>query len=388
MGMSENADVAFAIAGLGGNNAMSAGFLAAAQEATRCKGVMGALYPGLAMISCTSGAIPSTARYLQGGDLRALVQEAVDAVDRATWLPRESWADPARSSLVTGWTGLPGIFGSYSQALLHHLVDQSVAVMAGDRPPIPPTPTEWFNIVAPAGLFLPRRPDRDFAEWARTFNEEHHGVGIAFNSFDPAEGVEYLYVNQPGMELIQRHHDHKADYDGFRKGTYYKPITPEGLKRALWLFWYGFDQSHQHVDGCYARSIILNELTFANKIFAVKPINHRWLGPLPKNMLEALDMQTELWMGTSYRLQKYQIDLINERLKEHRLLSEQDMRKWLGTQAPGQAVAPGAGGHLKDYHQVDVVPVEMTVQRGFFNYFIEDMNVFEAAFQQGLEALG
>jgi hypothetical protein len=367
---------------------MGAGFLAAAQEATRRKGVTGALYPGLAMISCTSGAIASTARYLQGGDLRALVQEGIDAVDRATRLPRESWADPARSVLVTGWTGLPGIFGSYWQALAHHLVDQSVAVMAGRRPPIPPTPTEWFNMVAPAGLFLPLRPDQDFAEWARTFNQEHNGVGIAFNSFDPAEGVEYLYVNQPGMELIQRHHDRHAGYDGFRKNTYYKPITPDGLKRALWLFWYGFDQAHQHVDGCYARSIILNELTFANKIFAVKPINDRWLGPLPKNMLEALDMQTELWMGVSYRLQKYQIDLINERLKDNRLRSNQDMAEWLRAQASDQAAGQDACGELKDYHQVDIVPVEMPAQRGFFSYFIEDMDVFEAAYQQGLDALG
>jgi hypothetical protein len=186
------------------------------------------------------------------------------------------------------------------------------------------------------------------------------------------------------MALITSHHDRHARYDGFRKNTYYKPITPDGLKRALWLFWYGFDQPNQQIDGCYARSIILNELTFAEKIFAVKPVNHRWLGPLPKNMLDVLDLQTELWMGTSYRLQKHQIDLVNQLLHDGRLLPPPVAGQGQGHEPDD---APDDADPLKDYHHVDLVPVEMPMQRGFFTYFVEDMSVFDAAYQQGLDAL-
>ena len=70
---------AFAISGLGGNNAYGAGFLAAVQEATSRQGITTGLHPGLEMISCTSGAIASTATYLRGGDLRAQVQVIDDA---------------------------------------------------------------------------------------------------------------------------------------------------------------------------------------------------------------------------------------------------------------------------------------------------------------------
>ena len=43
-------------------------------------------------------------------------------------------------------------------------------------------------------------------------------------------------------------------------------------------------------------SIILNELTGTERIYAVKPVNDRWLGRLPQNLFEVADMQTEFWM--------------------------------------------------------------------------------------------
>jgi hypothetical protein len=366
--VAENQRTAFAIAGLGGNNAYGAGFLAAAQEATARLGVTGIL-PGLEMISCTSGAIATTAAYLRGADLRAEVKAGIDAVDRMTWLPHEAWADPVRLPLIVGFTGLPGVFGSYTQAVAQHLMAETLTALTSGRPAFP-TPKALVDTFLPARMFVPERPDAQFEEWAELFNTTP--LGIAFNSYDPAEGTEYLYVNDPGIALIREHHDPDARYGGERKRSIYKPVTAEGLHRALWLFWYGFDRPGQHVDGCYGRSIILNELTFARRIFAVKPINDRWVGPLPKNAYEVLDMQTELWMGTSYRLQRHQIDLVNHLVDDGRIVAA----------APGLPAA-----RSKDYHRVDLVPVEIATQRGFFTYFVEDLDVFDAAYQQGLALL-
>jgi hypothetical protein len=379
-------ETVFALSGLGGNNAHGAGFLAAAQDAAGRGDDHPALFPNLKMITCTSGTIASVAAYLQGQDLRAMVQAGIDAVDRATWLPREHWADPVRLALITGWVGVPGIFGPYAQALAQHVLTQTMAVAAGTRPPLPPTPEEWVNTVLSARMFIPQRPDADFEHWAEVFNHTH--VGIAFNSFDPSAGEECLYVNEPGMGLIKQHHDPDARYHGKHKRSTYQPIDASAIKKALWLFWYGFDQPRQHVDGAYARSIILNEATFADTIYAVKPVNHRWIGPLPQNALEVLDMQTELWMGTSYRLQRYQIDLINRLLAEDRLRDAKETGERAEASAEHARISPSKQDrHLKDYHPVRVVPIEIQMQRGFFTYFVEDIEVFDAAYQQARELL-
>jgi hypothetical protein len=109
---------------------------------------------------------------------------------------------------------------------------------------------------------------------------------------------------------------------------------------------------------------------------------------MPKNALEVLDMQTELWLGTSYRLQWYQIDLVNRLLAEHRLRDAKKTRGW-ATASAGQAAGSPATQEkdLKEYHPVRIVPVEIQMQRGFFTYFVEEMEVFDAAYQQAREVL-
>lgn len=379
-------DIAFALSGLGGNNAHSAGFLAAAQDVAGREGNLPALFPGLKMITCTSGTIASVAAYLQRKDLRAIVQSRITAVDRATCLPPQPWADPMRLALITGWVGVPGVFGPYVQAVAEHALAQGTAVATGTRPLPLPTPQEWVNTVLPARMFVPEIPETEFEDWAKAFNKTD--IGVAFNSFDPKEGKEYLYVNKPGMELIKQHHDLGAGYGGERKRSIYKPIDAEAIRKALWLFWYGFDDPGQHVDGAYARSIILNEATFANTIYAVKPVNDRWIGPLPRNALEVLDMQTELWMGTSYRLQRYQIDLVNQLLEDDRLRDIAQTMARAKVPAGQKGSSPSTHGkHLKEYHHVQIVPVEIQMQRGFFTYFIEDMDVFDAAREQARKVL-
>jgi hypothetical protein len=99
-------------------------------------------------------------------------------------------------------------------------------------------------------------------------------------------------------------------------------------------------------------------------------------------------MQTELWMGTSYRLQWYQVDLINRLLAEDRLRDVKETSERAESSAGQAGSSPSEQDkRLKEYHAVRVVPVEIQMQRGFFTYFVEDMEVFDAAYEQARELL-
>jgi len=372
----------FALAGLGGSNAHGSGFLAAAQRVAREQGAADGLLPGLEMISCTSGAIASTAAYLRGDDLRGELAERIEAVDRATWwLPRGQWATPWRMATVVGLTGVPGVFGGSAQAYAQDLpatVMRLAASGAGWLRAL--TPNDLLDLVLPARLFVPKLPPAFFTQTAETFNASR--IGVVCNSFDVRTGVEYLYANPAGLDRIRDHHDPSAGYGRpaplrgvdraadrrSRRPVEYRPIDPDGLRNALWLFYYGFDQRGQ-VDGAYARSLILDELTFADRMWIVAPVNQRWLGRLPQNLLEVMDLQTELWMGTSRREQVRAIELVNR----------------LGT-GGRQALAEGRGDD-KRYHPIELETVEIEVNRGYFDYFLESMSVFDQAQEDSYKQL-
>jgi hypothetical protein len=265
------------------------------------------------------------------------------------------------------FTGIPGVFGPWVEAFGQHLWAQPNA--AGVSSSASTLVDQVADFWLPARTFVPRLPQVFFDRTAETFTDPRHGVGVAFNSFDPGAGVEHLYVNDAALQLIREHHDRDADYDRAHGRSVYRPITPDGVRAALWLFYYGFgaDQpAGNHVDGAYCRSIIIDELTFADRIYAVKPVNDRWLGRLPQNLLEVQDMQTELWMNASWREQARLVETVNRLHSTDRLDS-------------------GDGG--KRYHHIDLVPVEIGQQRGFFTYFVEDRAVFEAAHAQAMAAL-
>jgi hypothetical protein len=390
---------AFALAGLGGNNAYGAGFLAAAQQVQRQRNdeaggdtvqaerVRRGILPEVEFISCTSGAIATTATYLRGGDLHLELEERIAAVERSVGLPRTPWAAPWMAPAVALFTGVPGVFGPAVRAFSEHLQQRMSGFYdqrSGSYGVIPSTLDELLDLWLPARAFVPLLSDGFFEQTAATLNDPAHGVGVALNSFQPKTGVEHLYVNEAGMRLIHDHHNRKAAYGRSHGRTVYQPITPQGLRAALWLFYYGFPPGgaaeNQHVDGAYCRSIILDELTFADRIYAVKPINHRWIGRMPQNLLEVQDMQTELWMSVSYREQARLIDTINKLYETGRLAPPTE----IAAAEPAEPVEPAAE---KRYHLIDLVPVEIGLQRGFFTYFVEDRTVFEEAYAQAMDEL-
>jgi len=400
---------AFAIGGLGGNNAHGAGFLTAAQELQDQRGqalgdgvgqealdggstpprerVRRRILPELEFVSCTSGAIATTATYLRGGDIREQTERGIEAVERVSRLPRNGWADDWRGLVVTLLTGVPSVFGPYAEAYRRHLWRR----LRGFLDPrsrfflaVPTTPEDLYDLVLPAAMFVPKRAASFFDETAQVFTDPGHGVGVAFNAFDPATGLEQLYVNEAALNRIAAHYDPSCDYGRTHRHTVYRPITPEAVRAALWLVGYGFPADRlgpdQLVDGAYARSMILSELTGSQRIYAVKPTNDRWIGRLPQNAFEVQDMQTEFWWEASYREQARLIDTINDLQAAGRLTKPVK---------PGEPVGDGRIGPVrrKRYRAVELVPVEIEMQRGFFDYFVEDRGVFTAAYAQSLQLL-
>jgi hypothetical protein len=412
---------AFALAGLGGNNAHGAGFLAAAQQLQRQRQqavrtspngqTSGAatdmsarsrarearlILPELEFISCTSGAIASTVAYLQGHDVREEMEARIEAVERVGWLPRNAWTDPWRGVVVALLTGVPGVFGPWIQAYGQHWRKRLAGFINPGSPwfgAVPTTLHEFLDLWFPARTVVPRLPREFFGEAAEVFTDPGHGVGVAFNSFDPNTGIEQLYVNDAALHRIADHHDRHADYGRTHRRTIYRPITPEAVQAALWLFGYGFADGRlgpsQEVDGAYARSIILNELTFAGRIYAVKPTSERWIGRLPHNSFEVQDMQTEFWWEASYREQARLIETIND-LQASGRLSCRSAPETNSVDAGRIAVTAPArinAVRAKDYRPLELIPVSIGMQRGFLTYFVEDREVFTEAYGRSLQVL-
>jgi hypothetical protein len=158
------------------------------------------------------------------------------------------------------------------------------------------------------------------------------------------------------------------------------------------LFYYGFPTTHlgpaRYVDGAYARSIILNELTGAKRIYAVKPINDRWLGRLAPEPVRGRRHADRILDG----------GLLPRAVPAHRDHQRPEERGvgWLRSSREQRD-----NGHVteteiesrirrvsrKKYKDVELIPVEIAIQRGFFTYFVEDREVFRDAYGQSLQLL-
>ena len=216
-------------------------------------------------------------------------------------------------------------------------------------------------------------------------------VGIVFNSFNAVAGVENVYLNEAARRLLNRGKPaaRKSYAPGerskYRGRTYYQAITPEAVRDALWLYNYGFDpderpEDEMFVDGAYFREIILNELTPVDRIYVARPINHRWLGPLPTNYADLEDFKTKLNFNGTYDGERHQILLINKLFRDGVLKpagSDPD------TQARGHSSGRKKAGN-GDYHPIQLIEVEIDMQRGYLDYVFEDMAVFDRAYEVAL----
>ena len=346
--------IAFALGGLAGNNAHGAGFLKAALE----KGVEPV------MISCTSGQIFWTYQYLLAKkdktvDLRRVLQEKISQM--------KPFNNPDLDTLRLWLQGIPGVYRPAFQEWFQELAINSAKSMARLMTSLGSASfVEAFLEIFPNRLYAPVFTN----EFMKKISDELNGseTGIIFNAYNPVEGKEYIYLNQAARTWLSRSKKSPARYArgteaGSRKGSYYQDITDEAVRNGLWLYDYGFDQkSDVYLDGAYFRQIMLGELTYAKHIYVVRPIRYKWIGDLPKSYIEKEDLKTEVGFNGSYAGEKHRINLINKLLREGELKSDK-------------------------YHEIFLHEVEIGVQRGFFDYIYESLDVFDNARNKSLRKL-
>jgi hypothetical protein len=389
----------FALGGLAGNNAHGAGFLQAALD-TRVTPEM---------ISCTSGQLLWVWYYLRllnkdhnvscDGTLERRFQDELDKlsplalifdavptpwpsaqefVRRTAHLSRD-W--PFARDFTWWWLTLFGkkdryqpCFQSLSLDILRNaqqstndLLQKLLKGRLGDAFLV-----EFLANIAPNRVLKPDFRQEFFDKISATFNSST--IGIVFNSYQPGscEGtqgpVEYIHLNEVAREKLGREYGTPASY---RAHTKYARITPDAVRSALWLYMYGFDDAEKRLDGAYYREMILSELCAPtiDRIFAVRPLNAEWKGPLPTTFPAGKDLETEVSFNGAYIGERDKIDLMNKVGSEMRDILEHLTKT--GVPVPDQL-----RDKLDKYHQIDVIDVDIETQRGYFDYVFEDMDTF------------
>jgi hypothetical protein len=334
--MKTDTNIAFALGGLAGNNAHGAGFLQAAIDAE--------IEPR--MISFSSGQILWVFRYLlekkqKAPNLRKLLEEDIKQIA------------PTRSYDVD--TALLLLFGKsdvYRPAIPEFFTDlmsNGVRFFGSILNKWPNAfVTKEFLESVPGRSLVPEFPDSFFEEISKAFNTEN-GVGLIFNSFDPRTGIELVYHNKAAEDL------QAVSESKYRKRTKYCDITPGAVRDALRLYEYGFGGDYRgHLDGAYYRQIMLSELSSSAKIFVARPINYEWIGNrLPTSLPGIEDLKTKVGFNGSYAGERDKIDLINKLID----------RNGLGS----------------PYKKIELIEIEIEIQRGYFDYIYESLEVFDLA---------
>jgi hypothetical protein len=392
--------IGFALGGLAGNNAHGAGFLQAALD-TRVTPEM---------ISCTSGQLLWVWHYLRlldndntvsgDGTLERRFQDELDklsplalifdAVPTPPWPSTEEFvrraADLSRDwpfarDFTWWWLTLFGKKDRYqpcfpslwldivrnAQQSTNDLFQKLLKGKLGDAFLV-----EFLANIAPNRVLKPDFRQEFFDNISDTFNSSE--IGIVFNSYQPALGectpgpVEYIHLNEAARKQLGREYGTPASY---RAHTTYARITPDAVRSALWLYMYGFDDADKRLDGAYYREMILSELCTPtiDRIFAVRPLNAEWKGPLPSTFPAGKDLETEVSFNGAYIGERDKIDLMNKVGAEMRDILEQLTKT--GVPVPAQL-----RDKLDKYHQIDVIDVDIETQRGYFDYVFEDMDTF------------
>ncbi len=356
--------IGFALGGLAGNNAHGAGFLQAALD-------VGA-QPDF--ITCTSGQILWVQRYLEALDvqrylaalgkqpqsdvLKDKLQEDIDGI--------EHFHQRDLDLFTLALSGKPGIFRAARYEYPLDFVKNTMSMM--ER-----VIKDWPNIFFlrewldewPARTMVPLFKNQFFEEISKIFNGCNK-IGIAFNSYDPSQGMEIVHLNEKAQIDLKKPPGYRQAH---RSRTLYKNITPPYVKNALWIYQYGFEDSSM-LDGAFYRQIMLSELTPCDVIFVARPINYKWLGKLPSAYIEMEDMKTEVSFNGSYQGERDKIELINKLIKKNN-----NNNSIIDTT------------NYPQYHHIQLEEIEMETQESFFDYVFEDMRIFDKARQDSYKKL-
>jgi hypothetical protein len=334
------AEVGFALGGLGGFNAYGVGFLQAARQLE--------VMPDI--ITCTSGMIAWVAKWLDGEDLEPLILEKCQEDTR--FPPSLGWLNMLRIA----WLGSPGI----SRSALPEYLARLITPMTARKE----LPEQVLPRLAPARVWVPVRGLEDLEDIAGTLNKSP--IPVAFNTVHLKSGRPYLHVNPAAMKFLK-----VADQDIGEVGCpqKYAPISTETVGGALWLYFYGFDNAPAHrlnplglVDGAYNRQFIISELHDCDRIYAVRPMNTRWLDRPPQDYFEIESFKEWLWLNSAYTTEVAGMETINQLIRRGSL------------QSP-------------DFKTIELIEVQVPLSYGPFQQLYEKKGVYELAFDEATSEL-
>jgi hypothetical protein len=338
--------VGFALGGLGGFNAYGVGFLQAARQLK--------VRPDI--ITCTSGMIAWVAKWLDGKDLYGedLEPLIMAQIQKDTRFPPS--LDWLNTLSVSAWFGSSGIF---RPALLEYLA----------RWLTPMTPREELaeqvlDRLFPAQVYVPLRGHEDLEHIAYVLNKSL--IPVAFNTIHPKSGRTYLHINQAAKEFLEVKLEEIGEVGGPQKYTW---ITTETVGGALWVFFYGSENDMQHrlnplglVDGAYNRQFIISELHKCDRIYAVRPLNTKWLDHPPLNYLDNEVFKDWMWINSAYATEIAGMETINNLIQRHHLTHP-------------------------DYKMVELIEVQIPLHYGPFQQLHEQKGVYELAFNEAMSKL-
>lgn len=351
----EEVNTGLALGGLGGNNAHGAGVLQAALDH--------GFTPDL--ISCTSGQIYWVNHFLKAreaeqpskGVLRRALEKDIDSATPTKVAPLDD------ALLV--WVGKPQFFRSalweFPQNVARNLSDafgKMLTSASANRQGLFSSYRELFN-VWPAQSLVPQFSESFFQEISGNFNQTKN-IGIVFNSYDVHSGKENIYLNERARDLLDVAY---GKHNRYRQWTVYQPISPEAVREGLWLYEYAKPpRGVSAIDGAYYRDVMLSELTRARTIYVARAINRHWLGSFPSSWIGLQDLKTEVNFNGTYSGERDKIKLMNKLLRYD------------------EAIDPEVA-ERKGYHHIDLVELEIEIQRGYFDYIHEDVAVFDRAYE-------
>jgi hypothetical protein len=293
------------------------------------------------------------------GDLRKVLEEEIQKVTTTHNINLDT-------AVVALW-GRPGIFRpayqEFIQDLYHNVFESFMHIVNSGGNTF--FLQELFQTI-PGRILVPLFSKEFFERISSAFNNAK--IGIVFNSYNPIDGCEYVHLNESARMLLSAKSKrpeafNKGRQNTYRDRTYYQEISEDAVRDGLWIYQYGFDQkSSAFLDGAYYRPVILSELVYAEEIYVIRPINYRWIGSLPKNYIGIEDLKTEVGFNGSYAGERHQVNLINKLLDSGALPRDR-------------------------YHKITLHEIEIEVQRGYFDYIFEKLEVFDRAFEASMAAL-
>jgi len=358
----ETVDFGLALGGLAGNNAHGAGVLQAFLE----RGV------APQMISCTSGQIFWVDQFLQaGGDnLEGKVKDFTRISNRLQEHIKES--NPTGIQAFDLWLHLVDtdkerkirIAVLELPFLMMRNLCQSYVDLIGNFEKFRNPWNFYFKMLTellPARTLISQYSD-DFYEGISKRLNKCEKIGILFNGYNVKEGREQVYLNRRAFEILGFKEHWRTDGVYQRPSRYrtdYRPITPDAVRKALWIYEYGMPTDGGTLDGAYFRQMILDELARAKTIIAARPVNFKWVGTFPHSWIGQKDLKTEVNFNGSYAGEREKILSMNEMI--------------LGGKISDSTIKD------REYHEVKFQEIEIASQEGFFGYACESMEVFERA---------